>query len=277
MAQILGESAIVTTGLGPKLGLAGLLWLLATGPLRAGTITVKSLPATGTDAATGLNSASNYLCCLDFGNATAVGAINGVPFQHLAFPDTSTVSAGTETNHSVLFHALNEEEGIEGADAGAEIAQALHPHFNDEGQVAEHLAEHHAVITRAGPGDGGVFIGMIGPRELAAIHDDAADGGAVAAQKLGGRVDHDIGAVLDRAAEIRRSHGVIDNQRHAGFVGDGRNLFDIQHVHARIGDGLAVDRARLGCDRALRKFSGSSGSTNFTSIPNRRKLTSNCV
>ncbi len=99
VAQILGESAIVTTGLGPKLGLAGLLWLLATGPLRAGTITVKSLPATGTDAATGLNSASNYLCCLDFGNATAVGAINGVPFQHLAFPDTSTVSAGTETNH----------------------------------------------------------------------------------------------------------------------------------------------------------------------------------
>ena len=28
---------------------------------------------------------------------------------------------------------------------------------------------------------------------------------------------------------------------------------------------------------ALRKFSGSSGSTNLTSMPKRRKLTSNCV
>ena len=66
---------------------------------RAGTITVGNLPATGTDAATGLNSASNYLCCLDFGNGTAVGSINGVPFQHLGFPNTATVSSGTETNH----------------------------------------------------------------------------------------------------------------------------------------------------------------------------------
>ena len=67
----------------------------------------------------------------------------------------------------------------------------------------------------------------------------------MAAQELGGGVHHDIGAVLDRAAEIGRGHGVVDHQRNAGFVRDGRDLFDIEDVHARIGDGLAIDRARV--------------------------------
>ena len=66
---------------------------------RAGTITVGNLPATGTDAATGINSTNSYLCCLDFGSGAAVGSINGVPFQHLSFPNTATVNSGTEANH----------------------------------------------------------------------------------------------------------------------------------------------------------------------------------
>ncbi len=89
----------MTRNLNSKLVLAVFLALLAAASIRAGTITVTSLPATGTDAATGINSTNTYLCCLDFGNATAVGSINGVPFEHLSFPDTSTVNSGTETNH----------------------------------------------------------------------------------------------------------------------------------------------------------------------------------
>ena len=51
---------------------------------------------------------------------------------------------------------------------------------------------------------GGIGIDEIGeaagglPVELAAVDDDAADGGAVAADELGGRVDDDVGAPLDR-------------------------------------------------------------------------------
>ena len=84
--------------------------------------------------------------------------------------------------------------------------------------------------------------------KLAAVDDDAADRRPVPAQELGGRVEHDVGPVLDRPAEVGRGHGVVDHQRHAGFVGDGRHAGDIQHVHARVGDGLAVDRAGLRSD-----------------------------
>ena len=98
------------------------------------------------------------------------------------------------------------------------------------------------MVAGAGLGERGE---LLVPRELAAIDDDAADGGAVAAQELGGGVEHDIGAVLDGTAQIGRRHGVVDHQRHAGFMRDGRHLLDIEHVHARVGDGLAVERARL--------------------------------
>lgn len=57
--------------------------LLCAGSSRAGTITVVNLPATGTDAATGITNANTYLCCIDFGNYTSPpGNINGVPFVH---------------------------------------------------------------------------------------------------------------------------------------------------------------------------------------------------
>ena len=73
---------------------------------------------------------------------------------------------------------------------------------------------------------------------------------AVPAQELGGRVHHDIRAVLDGPAEIGRGQGVVDHQRHAGFMRDGRDLLDIQHVHARIGDGFGVESARSRRDGA---------------------------
>ena len=156
---------------------------------------------------------------------------------------------------AVLLHAefqrldaLNEQEGIERADAGAEIAQALHAHLDDVGQVAEHFAEHHAVIARAGLGDGGVFIGMsvhgnlplstmMPPMEVPwPPRNLVAEWTTISAPCSIGRQRYGEAMVLS-----------ID-QRHAGFVRDGGHLFDIQHVHARVGDGLAVDGAGLGRD-----------------------------
>ena len=43
--------------------------------------------------------------------------------------------------------------------------------------------------------------GVLAPVEVAAVDNDAADGGAVAADPLGGAMDDDIGAVGDGAAE----------------------------------------------------------------------------
>ena len=54
------------------------------------------------------------------------------------------------------------------------------------------------------------------PGEFAAVDDDAADGRAVPADELGGRMHHDIRAVLDGPAQIRRGESVVDHQRQIG-------------------------------------------------------------
>ena len=76
----------------------------------------------------------------------------------------------------------------------------------------------------------------------------------MSADELRGRVDHDVRSVFDGAAEVGRRHGVVDDQRDAGFVGDFRHGLDIEHVHARIGDGFAVDGAGFRGDRLAEIF-----------------------
>jgi hypothetical protein len=91
-------TAKMNTKLTSKVTLAALLALLTTISIRAGTITLVSLPATGTDAASGINSANIYVCCVDFGSGTAVGSINSVPFVHFG-PTSGTSVNVTDTPH----------------------------------------------------------------------------------------------------------------------------------------------------------------------------------
>ena len=75
--------------------------------MRAGTISVVDLPATGTDAASGINSTNAYLCALDFRSGTTALSIGGVNFQRLT-PGGKGAGAdydhplfgGTNLNHS---------------------------------------------------------------------------------------------------------------------------------------------------------------------------------
>ncbi|HTV42868.1 MAG TPA: hypothetical protein VMF08_20045 [Candidatus Sulfotelmatobacter sp.] len=64
------------------------LSLLPVISMRAGTITVVSLPANNTDQAVGISTAQSYLCAFDFGNySTPAGFnINGVLFTHFSAP-----------------------------------------------------------------------------------------------------------------------------------------------------------------------------------------------
>ena len=84
--------------------------------------------------------------------------------------------------------------------------------------------------------------------KLAPRDDDAADGIAVAAHELGERVDHDIGAVIERAADVGRGESVIDHQRDVMLMRDFGHGFDIENVAAGVGDGLAIDAAGAGRD-----------------------------
>ena len=63
------------------------------------------------------------------------------------------------------------------------------------------------------------------PVEAAAVDDRAADGDAVAAEPFGDGMHDDVGAELDRAAQIGRGERVVDQQRHAGRVRDLRHLW----------------------------------------------------
>jgi hypothetical protein len=100
--------------------------------------------------------------------------------------------------------ALQQQEGVERRLAGAEVAQAFNAGADGEGDVAEgpaaaeDLPEVQAVVARRRIGEQREL--AVAPVELAGVDDDAADRGAVAADPLGGRLDDDVGAVVDRAA-----------------------------------------------------------------------------
>ena len=77
----------------------------------------------------------------------------------------------------------------------------------------------------------------------------AADRRAVPADELGRGVDDDVGAMFERAAEIRGGEGVVDHQRHAGLVGDLGDGGDVEHADLRVADRLAVEHPRPRRDR----------------------------
>ena len=85
--------------------------------------------------------------------------------------------------------------------------------------------------------------------EAAAVDDDAADRNAVAADPLGDGMHDDVGAELDRPAEIGGGERVVDEDRNAGRMGDVRELRDVEHLEARIADGLADDQPGVGAQR----------------------------
>ena len=76
---------------------------ITTTSTHAGTISVVDLPATGTDAASGISTANSYLDAFDFGNNANVGsslAINGVNFTHFTLAAQTTY---TTTNTTDLY------------------------------------------------------------------------------------------------------------------------------------------------------------------------------
>ena len=71
----------------------------------------------------------------------------------------------------------------------------------------------------------------------------------MAADELGRRMEHDVGAERQRPAQHRRGEGVVDHQRDLRLVrdiGDGR---DVENLAAGIADRLAQHQPRLGPDR----------------------------
>jgi len=80
---------------------------------------------------------------------------------------------------------------------------------------------------------------MRGPVERAGVDDDAAQSGPVAAHVLGGGVNDDVRAVLEGAAQDRRGHRVVDDERQAELVRLRRPRVEVDDVECRVADRLA--------------------------------------
>ena len=144
--------------------------------------------------------------------------------------------------------SLQEQKRVERREAGSGVAQALHPRLDDERQRPESFGIGNAVVRGIGIDEIRKASRSL-PVELAAIDDDAADGGPMAADELGGRVDDDIRTPLDRPAESGRGAGIVDDQRQPVLMGDAGKGFDIDHVELGIAEGLGVNGLGLRADR----------------------------
>ncbi len=100
---------------------------------------------------------------------------------------------------------------------------------------------------------------MLGPGEPAAVYDDAPEGRAVAADKLGQRVDDDVGPVHKRLEAQGRSHGVVDDERHPVAVGRIGHRLDVDHVAGRVADALAENSLGVVVDQSLDGLGGVVG------------------
>ena len=130
--------------------------------------------------------------------------------------------------------ALQEEKRVERAQRGAGVAEALHPELDDEGEVADGLDVADAVVAGVRLDEVGEASGGL-PVERPAVHDDAADRGAVTADPLRRRVDDDVGAVRDGPAQ-ERGERVVDDEGDPVGVGDVRDRRDVRHVQPRVAD-----------------------------------------
>ena len=94
------------------------------------------------------------------------------------------------------------------------------------------------------------------PVVAAAVHNDAAERGAVAADELRCGVSHNVCAVLKRANQIGRTEGVVGNKRQTVLVCNLRNRINVRDIGVRVAEGLNVDRlgVRANCALKLRKI-----------------------
>ena len=162
--------------------------------------------------------------------------------------------------------AGEDQERVERRERRAHVAQAEHAAGDGEGEIAERLVQHDAVVFRARLGQHRIAL-LARPVERAAIDDHAADRVAVAAEKLRQRVHDDVGAVVDRLAEVGRRQRVVDDQRHAGAF---CAISAIASMSVMTPPGLAIDSMKIALvfgETARSKVEMSSGSAHTTFQP----------
>ena len=177
--------------------------------------------------------------------------------------------------HRERLQAEQREPRIHGRHLRADVAQHFGSRAHQERVLAERLGEDLLMVSRARRRE--QRKASVVPRELARLDQDAADRRAVTVDELRRGVHDDVGAVLDRPAEIRRRERVVDDERDARLV---REWPRTRANRRRRPTGCRSSRRRAascsgGWPRA--RPSRSSAETKVVSIPIRLIVTLSCV
>ena len=148
-------------------------------------------------------------------------------------------------------------EGVLRALDAAEVPHQVRTDLGDIGGASEGFGIDESVITFIGFAQAGELVGIVVPREIAAVHDGAAHGRAMTVHILGGGVRHNVGAPFDGTAVDRGREGVVHNEGNAVLVGDTGKFLNIQHIHGGVGQGLSEKEFRVGLERGGNLFLGS--------------------
>ena len=154
-------------------------------------------------------------------------------FHNMVFTEESTVGA---------FLLRARREGLR--DFGA----CMSPHTQQKGAHGALFGEHHVVKAIVGLGQFGKFASGFGaiPVKTAAVHHDAAHHCAVPAQELGGRVVDQVSPLVERFDEVGGGEGGVHQQRHTGFVCNGRHGGGVQHIQPGVAHGFAEEEFGVG-------------------------------
>ena len=149
------------------------------------------------------------------------------------------------------------QKGVLRAHDGADVADHLRAALGGELRRGK-VGIHEAVVAFVG--DVEALVAMV-PLiiEVAAVHDDAAEGSRVAVEVFGRGMDDKVCTQLEGTAEHGGGEGVVYGKQHAVLFGDGGDLAEVEHLDGRVGDGLGEDDLRLIVDQLFDLFGGSVG------------------
>lgn len=143
------------------------------------------------------------------------------------------------------FNTLQQEECVERGNGCTFVAEQNRTHVDGVGCGAGgHKRESVARVLFGELRE----LAALGPVELAAIHNHAAESRSMTTDELGGRMHHDIGTVFNRANQVRRTEGVVDHQRNLVLVGDFGDGIDIRNVGMRVAECFDKDELRVFLD-----------------------------
>ena len=145
--------------------------------------------------------------------------------------------------------ALQQRKRVVRAHACTKVTQPFSSGSHAERGGSELFGKHNAVVASVRLAHGRELVRRK-PVEASAIDNHPAQRGAVAAEKFGDRVHHDVCTVLDRADEVRGGKRRIDHERETVSVSCVGNRLDVQHFDARVAKRLAVEELGVRSDRS---------------------------